>query len=46
MKSKKGLEIKGFVERNHIMSDLMPYGEQFEKIIDIVESAKDRLKKA
>lgn len=24
------------------MSDLIPYGEQFEKIVDIIESAKER----
>lgn len=24
------------------MSDLLPYGEQFEKIVDIIESAKER----
>ena len=24
------------------MSDLIPYGEQFEKIVDIIESAKAR----
>ena len=30
------------MERNHAMSDLIPYGEQFEKIVDIIESAKER----
>lgn len=30
------------MERNHVMSDLIPYGEQFEKIVDIIESAKER----
>ena len=24
------------------MSDLIPYGEQFEKIVDIIEAAKER----
>ena len=24
------------------MSDLIPYGEQFEKIVNIIESAKER----
>lgn len=24
------------------MSDLIPYGEQFKKIVDIIESAKER----
>lgn len=24
------------------MSDLIPYGKQFEKIVDIIESAKER----
>lgn len=28
--------------KERIMSDLMPYSEQFEKIIDIIESAKER----
>ena len=30
------------LERNYIMSELIPYGEQFEKIIYIIESAKER----
>jgi hypothetical protein len=30
------------LERNYIMSDLISYGEQFEKIVDIIESAKER----
>lgn len=29
-------------ERKHIMSDLMPYGERFEKVVDIIEAAKER----
>ena len=28
------------------MSDLIPYGEQFEKIVDIIESAKERDRKS
>lgn len=30
------------LEREHIMSDLTPYGEHFEKVVDIIESAKER----
>lgn len=30
------------MERNYIMSDLISYGKQFEKIVDIIESAKER----
>ena len=30
------------MERKNIMSDVIPFGEQFEKIVDIIESAKER----
>ena len=30
------------LQKGEIMSDLIPYGEQFKKIVDIIESAKER----
>ena len=32
----------GYLGRKCIMSDLTPYNEQFEKIVNIIESAKER----
>ena len=37
-----GWETSEYSERKELMSDLIHYNEQFEKIVDIIESAKER----